>query len=198
MGIFVKMGGVINLLQEKWFRFKLKKANPRERAELMRDRFHYIGKNVELYTINFGTEPYLISIHDNVICAHDVDFINHDVSVFNVANFLGLKRGDIDKVGSIELYENCFIGARTILMPNCSVGCNSIIAAGSIVTKQVPDNEVWGGVPAKFIMTTEEYASKMKKTSAKFPWMPLEKKNAMSERELIIARQKYFFRNDKK
>lgn len=61
-------------------------------------------------------------------------------------------------------------------MPNCSVGKNSIIAAGSIVTKHVPDNEVWGGIPAKFIMTTEEYAKKMKEKSEQLPWMPLNKK----------------------
>lgn len=109
---------------------------------------------MELYTLNFDTESYLISIHDNVICAADVRFVNHDVSIFNVARLLGLRRGDIDKEGSIELFDNCFVGADTILMPNCSVGKNSIIAAGSIVTKHVPDNEVWGGVPATFIMTT--------------------------------------------
>lgn len=195
MSVFKKFGGAIKLLHNKWFRLKLKKAAPKERAELMRDKFYHLGKNVELYTINFGTEPYLVSIHDNVIVAAGVDFINHDVSVFNVARLLGLRRGDIDKVGSIELFDNCFIGTGTILMPNCSVGKNSVIAAGSIVTKHVPDNEVWGGAPAKFIMTTEEYASKLQNKSSEFPWMPLDKKNAMSESELIRARQKYFFEN---
>lgn len=68
----------------------------------MRNQFYFLGKNVELYTLSFGTEPYLISIHDYVICAHDVDFVNHDVSVFNAAQYLGLRRGDIDKVGSIN------------------------------------------------------------------------------------------------
>lgn len=159
----------------------------------MRDKFYFLGKNVELYTVHFGTEPYLISIHDNVICAANVEFINHDVSVFNAARYLGLRRGDIDKVGSIELFDNCFVGAKTILMPNCSVGKNSIIAAGSIVTKHVPDNEVWGGIPAKFIMKTEDYFAKLQAQSEKFPWMPLDKKHGMTEEQIIRARQKYFF-----
>ena len=42
-------------------------------------------------------------------------------------------------------------------------------------------------------MTTEEYAHKLKEKSHEFPWMPLEKKNTMSESELIRARQQYFF-----
>lgn len=71
--MWLKNWGAINLLHNKWFRLKLKKANPKERAELMRDKFYYLGKNVELYTINFGTEPYLVSIPlpiMNVFSAH--------------------------------------------------------------------------------------------------------------------------------
>lgn len=199
MSIFSKMrGGVIRLVESQFFKLKLRRASAHERAELMRDKFYYLGKNVELYTINFGTEPYLVSIHDNVIVAAGVNFVNHDVSVFNVARLLGLRRGDIDKVGSIELFENCFIGTSTILMPNSSVGKNSVIAAGSIVTKHVPDNEVWGGIPAKFIMTIAEYAKRLQGKSSEFPWMPLEKKNKMSESELIRTRQKYFFEDLKR
>lgn len=190
------MGGAKNFFQTQWFKLKIKRASAHERAELMRGKFYFLGKNVELYTSYFGTEPYLIGIHDNVICAGDVKFINHDVSIVNVARFLNVERGGIDKVGSIELFDNCFVGAGSILMPNCSVGRNSIIAAGSIVTKHVPDNEVWGGVPARFIMKTEEYAKKLKVKSEQFPWMPLEKKKSLSDAELILYRQKYFFNNE--
>lgn len=197
MSLFSKFGGVVRLFHSQVFKLKLKRASAHERAELMRDKFYFLGKNVELYTLGFGTEPYLISIHDNVICAHDVDFINHDVSVFNAARYLGLRRGDIDKVGSIELFENCFVGAKSILMPNCSVGKNSIVAAGSIVTKHIPDNEVWGGVPAKFIMRTDDYFAKIQAQSEKYPWMPLDKKNGMTEEQLIRFRQNYFFNNEK-
>ena len=160
--------GLIKLIKKHWFRFKLRKASPHDRAELMRNKFYFLGKNVELYTMNFGTEPYLISIHDNAVCASGVRFINHDVSVHRVAYYLGLKRTDIDKVGSIELFENSFVGAYSILMPNCSIGKNSIVAPGSIVTKRIPDGEVWGGIPAKFIMKTEDYARKMVEESKKF------------------------------
>lgn len=141
-------------------RYHLAKASPTKRAELLRPLVYHMGKDVELYTSNLGTEPYLISIHDNVCVASNVHFITHDVSVFRISHMMGLKRGEIDKVGSIELHDNSFIGAYSILMPNTSVGKNSVVAAGSLVTKHIPDNEVWGGVPAKFICATDSYAKK--------------------------------------
>jgi len=43
------------------------------------------------------------------------------------------------------------IGARVLLMPGVEIGKNSIIGANSLVNKNIPDNEVWFGSPAKFI-----------------------------------------------
>lgn len=45
----------------------------------------------------------------------------------------------------------------SIIMPNVPIGDNCIIGCGSIVTKNVPDNEVWAGVPAHKIKTIEDY-----------------------------------------
>ena len=44
--------GLIKLIKKHWFRFKLRKASPHDRAELMRNKFYFLGKNVELYTLN--------------------------------------------------------------------------------------------------------------------------------------------------
>lgn len=164
-----------------------------EKMDMIRPRFYHLGKNVQLFTTSIGTEPYLISIEDNVCVAANVRFITHDVSCFRMAHYLGIDRSKVDKVGGIVLKENCFVGAFTILMPNCSVGRNSVIAAGSVVTKHVPDNEVWGGNPAKFIMTTDEYAKRVVEKSEQFPWTEIKEK--ITKEELIIARQKYFFKD---
>lgn len=174
--------------------FKLRVSSPKERANLLRPKFYHIGKNVELYTLDFGTETYLINIEDNVCVAAGVHFVNHDVSCFNVARYLRLPEISVDKVGPITLHENCFIGAFTTLLPNTSVGKNSVVAAGSVVTKHIPDGEVWGGIPAKFIMKTSEYANHILDTSKKYPWMINRK--SLSEIDLIKMRQHYFFDND--
>ena len=96
----------------------------------------------------------------------------------------------LDSVGSIELKNNSFVGAYSILMPNTSVGENSVIAAGSVLTKNVPDNEVWGGVPAKKIMSIEEYKNKLIEKNIKYNWSGKKGLN------LIRSRQIYFFRED--
>ena len=50
-------------------------------------------------------------------------------------------------------------------MPGVTIGNNCIIAAGSVVTKNIPDNSVVGGVPAKFIKSSFDYFEKIKQES---------------------------------
>lgn len=54
------------------------------------------------------------------------------------------------------------IGAHSIIMPNVRIGNCVVIAAGSIVTKDIPDNTVVGGVPAKGIGSFEDLVEKRK------------------------------------
>lgn len=51
----------------------------------------------------------------------------------------------------VVIKDNAFIGAKVIVLKGVTIGENSIIGAGSVVTRSVPDNEIWAGNPAKFI-----------------------------------------------
>lgn len=145
MGQFDSMK-VIRKIKRLIERIILKHSSPQRRANIMRKYCYHIGENVRLWTYYFGTEPYLIDIHDNVCIAANVHFITHDVSAITVKQYLGLPEDYvIDKVNCISLCSNCMIGAHSILMPGVRIGQNSIVASGSIVTKNIPDNEVWGG-----------------------------------------------------
>ena len=55
-----------------------------------------------------------------------------------------------EKKGPVHLKKNCKIGTHSTIMPNVTIGVNSIVGAYSFVDKDVPDNELWMGVPAKF------------------------------------------------
>lgn len=61
---------------------------------------------------------------------------------------------DQSKVG-ISIEENVWIGANATVLPGCNIGRNSIIGAGSVVTKTVSANEVWAGVPARKLKNIE-------------------------------------------
>lgn len=56
------------------------------------------------------------------------------------------------KVNSpVIIEDNVFIGARSIILKGVTIGRNSIVGAGSVVTKSIPSNQIWGGNPAKFL-----------------------------------------------
>lgn len=60
--------------------------------------------------------------------------------------------GDTDKkTAPIVIEDYVFIGARSIILKGVTIGEKSIVAAGSVVVKNIPSGEMWGGNPAKFI-----------------------------------------------
>lgn len=141
--------------------------------KILKDKGVKIGNNVGLVMYPYkwslplvGSEPYLISIGDNTTISFGCTFVTHDGAVSVVRRTEKYK--NVIKFGYITIGKNCFIGCNTTIMPNVSIGDNSIIGANSLVTKSVPENQVWAGNPAKFICTTEEYAEKMLKNTPQY------------------------------
>lgn len=125
----------------------------------------HLGKNVQLigpvHPNIWSSEPYLITIGDNTTISFDTVFITHcgETRVLrNLANNTHDKQTVIYK--PIRVGNNCFIGCRCTILPGVTIGDNVIIGAGSIVNTDIPDNTVWGGIPAKFICSLDEYKNK--------------------------------------
>ena len=119
----------------------------------------HIGEGVQITgKQEWTSEPYLIFIGNRTTVSKDVQFLTHDGST-RVFRHLDKYR-KVLRFGSIHVGENCFLGAKSIIMPGITIGDNSIIAAGAVVTKDVPPNEIWGGVPAKKINSIEIFAEK--------------------------------------
>ncbi len=93
-----------------------------------------------------------ISVGNNVVLAPNVHILAHDTST---KPFLGYT-----KVADVNIGNQVFIGAGTIVLPGVNIGNNVIIGAGSVVSKSIPDNSVALGVPAKVICNIDEYLSK--------------------------------------
>lgn len=119
-----------------------------------------VGKGVSVMSANFGSEPYLITLEDHVRISGNVTFITHDGGTWAFRDLP--EYADVIKYGKIRVGERTFIGARSTIMPGVTIGKRCVIATGSVVTKDVPDGSVVAGVPARVIMTTEEYAQKCK------------------------------------
>ena len=109
----------------------------------------------------FGSEPYLISIGSKTTISSNVTFFTHDGGM-RVLNNLNKFKEKADRLGKIEIGENCFVGAHSIILPNVKIGKNCIIGAGAVVTKSFPENSVIAGVPAKIISSIDEYYEKNK------------------------------------
>lgn len=158
-------------------------ASRKNRANLLRKDGLKIGMNCEIYRdVNFGSEPYLIEIGDNVRITSGVKFCTHDGGVWTLRNMKDLKQ--IDLFGKIIVGNNVHIGWNTIIMPGVRVGNNCIIGCGSIVTKDIPDNSIAVGIPARVIETVDEYYQKNKNKFLNTADMEYEEKKVFVLRNL--------------
>ena len=107
-----------------------------------------IGKNV---FINFDCTFLAlggITIEDDVLIGPKVSLIteNHPL---NPEQRKGLA------AKPILIKKNAWIGANATILPGVTIGENAVVAAGAVVSKDVPDNTVVGGIPAKFIKNVQ-------------------------------------------
>ena len=144
-----------------------------------------IGEKCEIYgTANFGSEPYLISIGNHVRINAGVNFVTHDGGVWVLREYLNDEK--IDMFGRIQVGDNVHIGTNAIIMPNVKIGSNVIVGCGAIVTKDIPDNSIAVGVPARVIETLDEYVEKHRQDFEYTKLMTSEEKKAY-----LLNKEKY-------
>lgn len=125
--------------------------------------FYEMGDNVFFQPRIIPSDPKLIKFHNNIIVTSNVTFVNHDIFHLGLNN---LDKGRFPyEQNCIEVMDNVFIGCNSTILGNVKIGPNALIAAGSIVTKDVLPNTVVAGNPAKVISTFDHYLEKRKNSS---------------------------------
>lgn len=109
----------------------------------------------------FGTEPWIITLGNNVHITKNVEFITHDGATLLYRDQIP----DLEITKPIIVGDNVYIGVHTVILPGVKIGNNVIIGAGSVVTKDIPDNSVAAGTPARVIKSSQEYLEKAKRES---------------------------------
>lgn len=136
--------------------------NGYRRARILKrlNYFKRIGDDCYLGTVNFGSEPFLISFGDNVGLGTGVRFINHDMS----ADMISIKRhGVSDRLssyGEIVIGSNVFIGADSVLLPGVTIGSNVVIGAGSTIARDLESGGVYVGA-GKLVKSFSEFESQI-------------------------------------
>lgn len=129
--------------------------------------FQSVGENFFFQPRFIPSDPKLIKFHNNDIVTSNVTFVNHDIFHLGLSR---LGKGEFYyKKGCIEVMDNVFIGCNSTILSNVRIGPNAIVAAGSVVTKDVPPNSVVAGVPAKVIGNFNDFVNKRLETNRMYP-----------------------------
>jgi acetyltransferase-like isoleucine patch superfamily enzyme len=154
---------------------------------------HAMGERCEIQTNVVITDPAYTRLGNNVRLSGCTLF-GHDGVVNMLRNAYG---GELDKVGAIDIRDNVWIGHQAIIMPGIIIGPDAIVAAGAVVTRDVPPGTVVGGVPAKVIGRTADLHAKLLKQTSQLPWIDLLVRRtnplAKATTELNRARVGHFF-----
>ena len=99
-----------------------------------------IGKNVSLAPSHFDSVfPELISIEEYSIIGNKVHIMTHEFTRSKI------------RLGKVHIGKNVLIGAFSVIRSGVNIGENSTVSMFSLVNKDIPSNELWGGIPAKKI-----------------------------------------------
>ena len=139
-------------------------------------------------------DPQYTRIGNNV-CLSSCTLVGHDGSIAVLNRAYNKK---LDSVGKIDIKDNVFIGINAVIMPGVTVGPNAIVAAGAVVTKDVGEGDIVGGVPARVIGRTDALVERLDKQTQLLPWYDLIQSregsfDAKLEPLLQKKRVEYFF-----
>ena len=154
--------------------FKIEKIMNQERIRKMKQLMKKCGHRVDIHTSCHIMVPQQLEIGDNTsISSFTTIFATYGVTIGKnclISSNVGIssynhiqnsinrrieENQDYKYSKSVRIGDNVWIGMNACILPGIEIGNNSIIGSGSVVTKNIPANEIWAGNPAKFIKKLE-------------------------------------------
>lgn len=151
----MKLSNLFQALYAKTFGVIYPEKYARKIGVNMKGECHIYGK------VYWGSEPWIITLGNRVFITDGVKFITHDGGTLLFRD----RVPDLEITKPIVVGDNVYFGNNVILLPGVTIGSNVVIGAGAVVTKDIPDNSLVVGVPAKVIKTADEYFEKLQKES---------------------------------
>lgn len=133
----------------------------------------------------FGSEPWLVSLGDNVYVTAGVQFITHDGGTL----ILRKEVPDLEWTAPIRVGDDVYLGVRTTILAGVTIGNRCVVGAGSVVTRDIPDNSVAAGVPARVIRTVDDYLERLRARSLGCGHLPAGEKAAVIRRIYGVPEQ---------
>ena len=147
----------------KKIRYEWAKRNARSYLDYLRSKGVNIGDDCILFCLRSIfidlTRPSLIDIGNKVQFNRNFNLYTHD---FVTAVFLNIYKDFVPSSGKVKIGNNVAFGINCTVLKGVTIGDNSFISAGSVVTKDIPSDTVAGGVPAKEISSIDDYYKKRK------------------------------------
>lgn len=155
----------IKSIYNKFERLYARSSSERYEAYLRKQGIK-IGKNIywgNPKTINIDTtRPCLLEIGNNVRLDTGLTILTHD---FGTYVFRLVYKDFVSATAKVTIGSNVYFGQKCTVLKGVTIGDNCIIGLGSLITKDIPNNSVVAGSPAKVICTLEEYYKKRKVAS---------------------------------
>lgn len=141
------------------------RRSPQKYLQYLRSTGIQIGDPISFHgnvkTIRIDvTRPSLVTIGDYVSFNANFALLTHDWGTFVFKNYY---HDFLPSSGKVIIGNNVVFGRDVTVLKGVTIGNNCIIGAGSIVTKDIPDNSVAVGVPAKVVSTLDDYYTKRQK-----------------------------------